>query len=474
MTGAPRLSLAEAALFERPVALRMPFRFGAATLTEARQAFIRVRIRLADGREGAGAAAELLAPKWFDKNPALTDEDNAWQLRDSLATAIHLYAAAGPAAAFGLWRATYRDQQACCAAAGLNPLAAGFGPALLDKAILDALCRLGGVSVFAAMRENAAGIEAGGPAPDLEGFDIAAFLRDRARAPAPTIAARHTVGGVDPLSGAGTLADGLPETLEQAIAAYGLRYFKIKAGGEVAADLERLRAIAAVLDRIADPWFVTLDGNERYAAPEALEALLRALGEDPALRRLREAILFVEQPFPRATTLDTDVSRLALGAPLLIDEADGTADAFPRARALGYAGVSSKSCKGLYKSILNAARCRRWNDAEGAPRHFMSAEDLMTQPGLALQQDLALAGLIGCAHVERNGHHYVNGMAGAPPAEREAFAAAHADLYRRAGGTARLRIERGAIALGSLSACPGFASAALPDFAAMQPMPERD
>ena len=478
MTGAPRLSLAGAALFERPVALRMPFRFGAATLTEARQAFVRVRIRLADGREGAGAAAELLAPKWFNKNPARSDADNVRQLRESLASAVRLYAAAGPATAFGLWRATRRDQRARRAAAGSNPLEAGFGPALLDKAILDALCRLGGLSVFAAMRANAAGVETGigtgNPAPDLAGFDIAAFLRARAAAPADAIAARHTVGGLDPLSGPGTLGDGLPETLEQAVAAHGLRYFKLKLGGEAAADLERLRAIAAVLDGIAEPWFVTLDGNERYAAPEALEALLRALDEDPALRRLSAAILFVEQPFPRAATLETDVSRLARRKPLLIDEADETVDAFPRARALGYAGVSSKSCKGLYKSILNAARCRRWNGGAGAPRCFMSAEDLMTQPGLALQQDLALASLIGCEHVERNGHHYVNGMAGAPPAECAAFAAAHPDLYRRIGERARLRIERGAIALGSLSACPGFASAALPDFAAMQPMPERE
>ena len=31
-------------------------------------------------------------------------------------------------------------------------------------------------------------------------------------------------------------------------------------------------------------------------------------------------------------------------------------DAFPAARALGYRGISSKSCKGLYKSIINATR----------------------------------------------------------------------------------------------------------------------
>ena len=45
------------------------------------------------------------------------------------------------------------------------------------------------------------------------------------------------------------------------------------------------------------------------------------------------------------------------------------------------------------------------------PSYFMSGEDLTTQGGIAVQQDLALATLVGATHVERNGHHSVNGMA---------------------------------------------------------------
>jgi len=80
-----------------------------------------------------------------------------------------------------------------------------------------------------------------------------------------------------------------------------------------------------------------------------------------------------------------------------------------------------------------------------------------------VQQDLALATLIGCDHVERNGHHYVNGMAAAPAVEQGAFLAAHPDLYREHRGAVRLNIEDGAIAIGSLDT-PGLASAAMPDF----------
>ena len=46
---APMLVVEAIELFERDVRLRMPFRFGVVTLTQAPQAFARVRIRLADG-----------------------------------------------------------------------------------------------------------------------------------------------------------------------------------------------------------------------------------------------------------------------------------------------------------------------------------------------------------------------------------------------------------------------------------------
>ena len=142
---------------------------------------------------------------------------------------------------------------------------------------------------------------------------------------------------------------------------------------------------------------------------------------------------------------------------------------------MGYRGVSSKTCKGLYKSILNSARCAMWNraGAEGGPaagRYFMSAEDLTIQAGLALQQDLALVSLLGIRHVERNGHHYVNGMAALAPAEQQAFLDAHGDLYERSHGAVRVRIEAGTLAIGSLAGI-GFASGAAPDWQSMRPMP---
>ncbi|MCC7288244.1 MAG: mandelate racemase, partial [Burkholderiaceae bacterium] len=100
---------------------------------------------------------------------------------------------------------------------------------------------------------------------------------------------------------------------------------------------------------------------------------------------------------------------------------------------------------------------------------FMSGEDLTTQAGLAVQQDLALVNLLGIAHVERNGHHYVDGMAALPQAEQRAFLAAHPDLYEHSHGATRLRIRDGRLAIGSLD-CTGYASAAMPVWDAMTPL----
>jgi hypothetical protein len=154
---------------------------------------------------------------------------------------------------------------------------------------------------------------------------------------------------------------------------------------------------------------------------------------------------------------------------VIIDESDDSLEAFPRARRLGYTGVSSRTCKGIYKSILNAARCRLWNREEGTDRYFMSGEDLTVQAGLSLQQDLALASLLGLGHVERNGHHYVNGMAGLPEDEQQEFLKKHGDLYEHSHGATRVKIRDGMLQTGSLD-CPGYASRAMPGWQAMKPM----
>ncbi|MCC7285717.1 MAG: hypothetical protein IT503_06005, partial [Burkholderiaceae bacterium] len=414
MNDAPRFVVREIALHERPVRLRLPFRFGVVTLTECPQAFVHARVELFDGHSAWGAAAELLAPKWFDKNLTLSNDDNFDQLRDVLRLARNAYLAdATPDTAFGHFARHHDAHQAAATARGHNPLLAAYGPALIDRALLDALCRALGVSFYAAVRGNLVGL--GARHAQFAPFDWPRVLQGLPP-PAASIAARHTVGMLDAITAADLahpVNDGLPETLEQVIARYGHRHFKLKVGGRIDDDVARLARIAAVLDRIDGDILVTLDGNEQYDGADGVLELLARLRGAPELARLFASIAFVEQPIARKLALDVDVRAIAAIRPVIIDESDGELDAFVRARACGYGGISSKTCKGVYRSLLNAARCAAWSAQApaGAAQLFMSGEDLTTQAGLAVQQDLALVNLLGIAHVERNGHHYVDGMA---------------------------------------------------------------
>ncbi|PAU78013.1 enolase-like domain-containing protein [Halomonas salipaludis] len=461
----PRVRIVEAEAFERDVTLRQPFRFGVVTLREAPQAFLRVCVKdPASGREAWGHAAELMVPKWFDKRPELSQEDNIDQLRRSLQSAVTLSLAHGQAACAAdlAWRLDREQQDAL---PHENGLVQGFGPALMACAVLDALCHLEQCSFYAAMRHNRVGLGAAHLPADLRGVDIDAFLASLA--PRKQIALRHTVGLADPLTPADIeqrLDDGLPECLSEVITRYRPRYFKLKLGGEHAGDLARLMAITAQLEHLPD-YRVTLDGNEQYASPEAFGELLDRLEDEPRLAGLRRALLFVEQPIHRDRALQAPLGELGRRVPLLIDESDSHLDSFLQARECGYRGVSSKACKGLYRAVINRARLDHWQGGD----YFMSAEDLTTQAGLAVQQDLALVALLGLQHVERNGHHYVRGMTGASTAEMDAFAAAHPTLYRRDKQGLFVHIDDGQIALDSLAGL-GFASGAVPDTAAMRPL----
>ena len=461
---APRFHVEEIRFAERNVALRLPFRFGAATVTACPQVYVRARIRLPDGRTAEGCAAEMMVPKWFDKNPALTHEQNFEQLRFALRDAREAYTAE-PAAqtAWTHFAANHAALQARAGAQGLQPLVAGYGPALIDRALFDALCLHCGVDFGAAMRGNLGGIDVAGSglADDLAGFDVPGFLAQRPP-PRTRIAARHTVGLADAIDDADAPAhapaDGLPATLAAAVRRYGHTHFKIKLCGDTAQDIARLARIARVIDEPAQ--LVTLDGNEQYPDAEAFAAFLDHMLSTPALDRLAQKTAFVEQPIRRDAALQRDVSALGQRIPLLIDESDATLGAFVQARALGYTGVSSKSCKGFYKSVLNAARCAHWNAAAAgaAPRYFLSGEDLTMQAGVGVQQDLALVAWLGLSHVERNGHHYVNGLAAAPEAEQQALLRTHPGLYEASDGAVRLAIRGGQIDLSSLTAAPGFAT----------------
>jgi hypothetical protein len=445
---APRLAIKRIDLSERAVEFRTPFRFGAVTVERAPQLFVHVEIEVEGLGRSAGATAELMVPKWFNKDPRLSADETVNQLRRSVAIARGLYASArAPDTAFGMHAARIASQVERCAAVGIPALAAYFGPAEIDKAILDALLRAAGVDVFTGLRANIIGLDAR-LCPDLDSSDIPRFLEERP--PQRQIALRHTTGMLDPMA---SLGEVVRET--------GCRYFKLKLSGDPGKDHERLVCIANTLASLGIDYRATLDANEQYAEVARLAELIEALRRDGELAPLASRLLYIEQPLPREMTFDRPLTEFAGDFGFIIDEADDSYDAFPRARALGYRGVSSKACKGFYKSLLNGARAMRWNVDGGEPS-FLTAEDLTCQAGLAVQQDTALVAFLGIAHAERNGHHYVDGFGDTPAAEADAFLAAHPDLYRKSGDRVHLAVNDGMLSIASL-AVPGFASGVHPD-----------
>ena len=451
-----RLAVKDIAFFERPVTFARPFRFGAVVINATPQAFVRVEIEVEGKGRATGASAEFLVAKWFDKRPHLLPEETVTELRRSLLIARELYLAhSGFETAFGVHAACIGAQVEACAREDIPPLAAAYGPAEIDKAILDALLRCTGANFFDGMAVNIAGIDAR-LSRDLGNNDVEQFLAGRKRL--ERVAIRHTVGMDDQVEGEGGVAD----SKENA----GARYFKLKLNGDPAHDADRLTRIGKELATLPYDYRVTLDANEQYADLAALGALAERLDRDAALRPIAAKLLYIEQPMPRDITRQSPLGALAR-RDFIVDEADDSYDAFPIARALGYRGISSKSCKGIYKSVINATRAAKWS--AGGEKCFIAGEDLTCQAGLAVQQDLALGALIGVTHAERNGHHYVDGFGDTPAAEAEAFLTAHADLYARDGNKIRLAIHDGDLLTGSLTT-PGFATSVHPDWSAMSPL----
>ena len=445
----PRLRIGSIAWFERPVQFRVPFRFGAATVTAATQLFLFAEIETEDGRRSLGATAELMVPKWFNKDPALSPEETVDQLRRALVIARDAYLEQGQRdTAFGHHAMAHAAVLQACAREGIPGLAAAFGPAQIDKAVLDALLRAYGRDVFTGLAENIAGLDAR-LSPDIDDGVVEGYLRSRK--PAHRIMLRHTVGMADPVSE-------LPDIHAQT----GCRYFKLKLSGDVTADIERLGDIAATLDAVGIDYRITLDANEQYASHEALTALGEGMLNRLQFGNFLQRLLYVEQPLPRDLTFATPLGEFGKSFAVIVDEGESDYDMFPKAVALGYRGISSKACKGIYKSLINGARAAHWSAADGA-RTFLAGEDLTCQAGLAVQQDTALLAFHGIAHSERNGHHYVGGFPATPAEEVRAFQAAHPDLYEERDGQMRLAIGDGTLAIGSLGQRPGFASGVDPE-----------
>ncbi|HSI65356.1 MAG TPA: hypothetical protein VLE43_19680, partial [Candidatus Saccharimonadia bacterium] len=352
-----RLRVLDVDLRVHPMRTRFPFRYGIASMTAVPHLFVKFEVEV-DGKTVTGIASEGLPPKWFTKNPHSGMEQDLAEMIAVIQHAVKLALRHNtePHTFMGLWQRLKTDQQAWAAQHRHPPLLWNFGFSLVERAILDALCKASGMPLHRLVKSDLLGLDLGDAHPALEGLQPVDFLP---ASPLPSTRVRHTVGLADPIRvddipASERLHDGLPQALEECIPAYGLCRFKIKFGSDLATDQRRLHAITETLEALCkDDWQVTLDGNEFFHNMSAFRSYFETLQRDPALRSILERTLWVEQPMHRDQALDDAVGTTLHdwkdAPPLIIDESDGSLGDAYRALMLGYAGTSHKNCKGVLK-----------------------------------------------------------------------------------------------------------------------------
>src|SRR2546422_322048 len=114
------------------VRMRMPFRFGIATMTHCPHLFLRVELAV-DGTRAFGVAADHLPPKWFTKNPQTPYRDDVADMIRVITHAAEMAKGLPESGSpFALWQVLYEAQAAWGKDHGYPPLLANFGTSLVE------------------------------------------------------------------------------------------------------------------------------------------------------------------------------------------------------------------------------------------------------------------------------------------------------------------------------------------------------
>ncbi len=448
---------------------RLPFRYGKACLTKCPQAVLEVAIETSSGRQ-QGYSGDCLPPGWFDKSPGKSYQQQIdemlWMIdvaEKAFKEALHT-----PGELFPAWLNVSREVQQVARERGLTALLASFGLSMVERAMIDAMCRAASLSFQQAVQGNLFEIDAGSVHSQLKNLAPRDWLPGK---PVESIFVRHTIGLADPLTSADIaddeqLNDGFPQSLEQYVQRSGIRYLKIKVSNHLDDDLQRLEQIAHVVEaQRGGDYQLTLDGNEQYTTAAEFEQLVDRMRTTPALATLAENVVAIEQPLQRDSALASEhaagIERLSRWRPVIIDESDDHIDSYAQAIELGYRGTSSKNCKGTFKSLLNAGLTCHLNSQSNDEQYIMTGEDLCSVGVVPVQADLCLVATLGLTHIERNGHHYHPGLSYLPEAQQQAALREHPDLYREQHGVISPCLSDGELQIGSLQ-CVGFGFGVVP------------
>lgn len=456
---------------------RLPFRYGKACLTRCPQLLLAVELETPFGR-ARGHAADCLPPSWFDKRGSKSYGEQLEDLTRLIRLAMQTFEAGFDSFEpfFPRWHELYQQLQDAGRQSDDTALAVSFSVSLLERAIIDGVCRAVDRPFHDVIKSNALGLDGGRIHTELAGSVPADWIVDK---PHDSIWVRHTIGLADPLT-LDDLArepdlipdDTWPKALEDYLQHAGVRYLKIKVSNQLDRDLDRLTTIARLMSDISPQgWTVTLDGNEQYQDANQIHELIEECRRRPELQTLVSNIVWIEQPIERSLALEPEVTaslqQSQLGFPVIIDESDGELNSFSQARRLGYGGTSVKSCKGILKGLLNAGLIRKCNDqAQGRepnrPSFVLSAEDLCCVGTVSVQTDLCFAASLGIQHAERNGHHFHPGLSYLTKQDQMAALKHHPDFYEDAAGIVAPNLKNGQFKIESILK-QGFGFQTAPD-----------
>ena len=381
-----------------PVKTRVPYQFGAETMTEVVCARVRMTVRGDDGAIAAGWGETPLSVQWVWPGAVPFREREAvlLQLCERLANAWGHFNNQGHPLEIGnafietelprVLDEMNRDREE---AKRIPWLAALVCCSPFDLALYDAFGNLTGRPVYETLGREflksdlSAYLEA---EPD-SGISFAGKYPAEYLRPAPSrLPVWHSVGGVDPITQDDLTGDepedGYPKVLRDWIRRDGLKCLKVKLRGTDAEwDRQRLAQIGKVAREGGVQWLCA-DYNCTASSVEYVTDMLDALMlDDPQLYGM---LLYVEQPFPYDLEAHPyDVHSIAARKPLFMDESAHDWRVVRHGRKLGWNNVALKTCKTQTGALLSLC----WARAHGMT---LMVQDL-TNPMLAFISHALLA-----------------------------------------------------------------------------------
>jgi L-alanine-DL-glutamate epimerase-like enolase superfamily enzyme len=433
-------------VFYTPCVARTPLKFGAVVVERLDFAKVRAVVENGRGEQAEGWGGIFMMDFWGWPDPNLSHPDKEAAMKEVLQGFCDLVLAYPQAAhPIALFHDVEDDLRKLnlevCARRNLTPaqpfLSALVSASPVDAAIHDAFGNVNGIDTYD-------GYTADFMSDDLSrwlGPDfVGRYPHDYVRASyLPRVPIFHLCGGLDKLTREelddSDPQDGIPNCLEDWIAAQGMYCLKVKLrGNDLEWDIDRTIRVHDIgrreLDKLGiEPLHVTADTNEQCESPEYIVELLHKIRERSP--ECYDRLLYIEQPTERDLTASRhDMRKLSALKPVIVDESLTDIASFDLAMELGWSGIALKSCKCQSSDALF------WSKAAqlGIP---YSVQDL-TNPSLSLMHSVGIgARLHTIMGVEANSRQFF------PASTQEAEKAVHRGIFAVSGGEADTSSLRG-------------------------------